>query len=173
MRQILLIALIAGLAVGPAACAVRPTGPTPSASPLQSPLVAPTAGPMVFPTPILPTPLSKDTATVGGVILREMDGRPLQGLTSGSLFLGKVYRDSNGRPVMAGLDSGKAPKTVATDSGQFIFKQVPVGTYALMFDSPGGGTVALKDPKTGDDLLIEIKGGEVINLGELRYSLPF
>ncbi len=102
-----------------------------------------------------------------------MDGQPLQGLTSGPLFLGKVYRDSNGRPAMAGLDSGKAPKTVAADNGQFIFERVPVGTYALLFDSPGGGTVVLKNPQTGDDLLIEIKGGEVINLGELRYSLPF
>lgn len=171
MKRVLVI-LVAVIAVGLVACRSRPTVPKPDISPLQSPITSPTVMPVVASTVILPTSVSTNTATVGGIILRETLGQPLQGLTSGRLFLAPVQKDNNGRPVMAGLDKNKDPQTTAMDNGQFIFKGVLVGVYALVFDSPAG-TVVLKDSKTGEDLFIEVKGGEVINLGELRYSLPF
>jgi len=171
MRRVSVVALTVAIAVGLEACSTPPpTVPTPGVSPLTSPLASPVV-PRAVPTPALPTPVSKDKAVVGGVILREIQGQPVQGLTSGRLFLGTVHME-NGRPLMAGLDKNKAPQTLAMDNGQFMFKEVPASVYVLIFDSPGGAVV-LKNPKTGADMLIEVKGGEVINLGELRYPLPY
>jgi hypothetical protein len=166
------VVLLAIIVVGLVACKSRSTVPKPDTSPLQSLIASPTVKPAVASTAMLPTPVSTNTATVGGIILRETPGQPLQGLTSGRLFLAPVHKDSSGRPLMAGFDKNRDPQTMAMNDGQFIFKGVSVGVYALVFDSPAG-TVVLKNPKTGEDLLIEVKGGEVINLGELRYSIPF
>jgi len=108
---------------------------------------------------------------VGGVILRETAGQPLEPLSSGALFLSSIHMQ-DGKPVMAVLDEEEAPKTVADGRGLFSFTEVAPGTYTLVYKAPTG-TFVLREPDSGEDLIIEVAGGEVVDLGVLRYGMPY
>jgi len=159
-----LAALITGLVTG---CR---QGPGPE---LNSPLATP--GSTTFTSPIaaarsLPTPSAKDKGTVGGVLIREVPGQPTQPYVEVTLYLALLIRNSAGTPGLAGLDKTTAPKAITDGAGAFVFTNVPSGTYALVLDTPLSSFL-LHQPSTGEAMLIEVKGGEITDLGELRYDL--
>jgi len=57
------------------------------------------------------------------------------------------------------------------EDGSFIFTDVPTGTYGLVIKTPIV-TVMLKDTD-GDDFLITLQAGQVIDLGEIYADLSF
>lgn len=142
--------------------------------PLASPLVSFLPTPGVEPSTMrgaLPTPSTSDTATVGGVALRQTPGQPSYPLNGGILFLAQVqYYDD--KPVMGILDTSTAPRAVADEQGFFVFTNVPPGSYVLIYATPMG-SIVLQNPQTGADMIIEVEGGAIVDLGELKYDVGF
>lgn len=117
----------------------------------------------------VPPPTSDETATVTGILLvGEEELFPVTGIL---LYLGDVVLLDDGRPGMSSLDKGTAPVTSTNLVGQFIFTEVPAGNYTLVLDQITS-TFLLQSPD-GGDLIVEVEGGEIVDLGELRYdALP-
>lgn len=114
----------------------------------------------------VPTPSSSDLGTVTGILI--LDGDQEKPVTGAILYLGEILRLDDGTPASASLDKQTAPVTQTNAAGQFIFGDVPAGQYTLLLDLVSS-TFLLYSP-TGSDLLIQVKGGQVVDLGELRYS---
>jgi hypothetical protein len=169
MRYALIGWVLAALALGLlAGCRVQEPSPVPD-SPLATPggttFTSPLAGPK-----ILPTPSSSDKGTIGGVLIRDVTGQAVQPYVGAVLYIAPLVNNSEGAPMLAGLDKSTAPKAQTNDQGFFAFTDVAPGTYALIFDTPLSSFI-LHRPGSGDALLVEVKGGDVHDLGELRYDL--
>ncbi|MGQ9491470.1 MAG: hypothetical protein ACUVR4_02025 [Anaerolineae bacterium] len=136
-------------------------------SPLASPLPVSGAEPPST-QGALPTPSTSDMGTVGGVALRQT-AEQISPLNGGVLFLAEVQY-YEGKPVMGVLDQSTAPQATVDAQGVFVFTNVPSGNYVLVYVTPVG-SIVLKNPQTGADMIIEVKGGTVINLGELKYDI--
>lgn len=149
------------------------TGASKTPVPLASPLVSSLPTPGVEPPTVrgaLPTPSTSDMGTVGGVALRQTVEQP-NPLNGGVLFLAEVqYYD--GKPAMGVLDEDTAPRATVDAQGLFVFTNVPPGNYVLVYATPMG-SIVLKNPRTGADMIIEVVGGAVVNLGELKYDIGF
>ncbi len=117
-------------------------------------------------TSIVPTPSSGDVGVVVGVLLADDPPQPLEWAI---LYLGEVQMGDDGAPVMASLDKQSAPHTQSDSTGHFAFADVPPGRYALIVDLISS-TIVLRRPSDGSDLLIDVVGGELTDLGELKYA---
>jgi hypothetical protein len=84
------------------------------------------------------------------------------------LYLAEVITLTDGTPAMAAFDRQKAPFTESNEAGQFIFTEVPAGDYTLILDFVLHSFV-LPSPSDGD-LIIRVHGGQITDLGQLRYS---
>lgn len=157
----LIVGLIAGCRQGPGPVLISPLA-TPAGTTFISPVSALGGS--------LPTPATKDKGTVGGILIRDVPGQPLQPYAEVTLYLASLIVNSTGTPGLAGLDKAIAPKAITDSTGAFAFTDVPPGTYALILDTPLSSFV-LHQPGTGEAMLIEVKGGEVKDLGELHYDL--
>lgn len=165
LRAILVLSVLTLVVALATACGMDAKPPAPLASPLESSLSTPNIG------GVLPTPSTSNTGTVGGIALRQTAGQPSYPLNGGALFLAEVQYYDN-KPVMGVLDENTAPRAVVDERGFFVFTDVPPGKYVLIYATPMG-SVVLNNPQTGTDMIIEIEGGEVIDLGELRYDIGF
>jgi hypothetical protein len=134
------------------------TGSTVHSSPLSSPLV----GLVVTP----PTPSSKQVGTVLGVLAQGAPPRPAQGVI---LCLGEVIVSEDGTPLMGGLDRASAPCAQTDQNGGFVFTDVPEGRYALFLDLITNA-IMLRQPSQGEDLLVDVEGGSIIDVGTLVYD---
>ena len=87
------------------------------------------------------------------------------------LYLGGIVYQ-NGQPAMGSLDKQNAPVDQVSYAGQFIIEDVPPGEYTLMLDRIVS-TFLLNDPDSGGSFIVEVRGGEITDLGELvYYDLP-
>lgn len=122
-----------------------------------------------LPTEILPVPepASSDSGTVTGILILDAESEE-QPVAGAILYLGSIVRLSDGSPALAALDKQVAPSTQTTMVGQFIFEDIPAGEYTLILDQVTSSFV-LNSPE-GGDLLIQVQGGEIVDLGELRYT---
>lgn len=118
---------------------------------------------------VVPEPSSNEVGTVTGILILETD-QPVP-VSEELLYLGSVVQLDDGRPGMSSLDKSTAPKTGTNQVGQFIFENVPAGQYTLILDLIT--TSFLLNTPEGGDLIITVQGGEIVDLGELRYdALP-
>jgi hypothetical protein len=120
---------------------------------------------------VVPAPVSNSVGVVTGSVLRGVPGGTTSPLAFGVLYLGEVIRDEGGAEAMVALDKTVAPRSLFNGLGQFLFTDVPPGRYGLMLDL-FQGTVLLNDPDDNGQLIIEVVGGDTIDLGELVYPLP-
>ena len=128
----------------------------------SSPLASP-----ILPVWSIPTPSSPDVGIVTGRLLSEDSSWA----SFYPLYLGEIV-SFDGNPVMVSLDKSRAPRSQLDSSGRFVFSDVPEGRYCLILDLVTR-TIVLRNPSTGDDLIIEVEGGKVIDIGELHYhELP-
>ena len=130
---------------------------------LLSPLATSTSAAQV---PEVPAPSSDEVGVVTGHLL---GGDPPLPVEWGILYLGSVTTAEDGSPIMVSTDKAAAPSTVVQAAGQFAFTDVPPGPYALVLDLIAS-TIILRDPIDGQDLLFEVRGGEITDLGDLIYS---
>lgn len=145
--------------------------PKPFESPVNSYKATPFASPLV--QPLLPTPSSPAVATVGGRLLRDINGT-IRPMAEAKIILAPVIRSANGTPVVASVDNGNketALTTITDEKGEFIFVNVPPGTYSIVVATPIG--FFLLQDVDGRDLLLDVQGGIILNLGEIRTSLPY
>lgn len=127
------------------------------------------------PTPksafVVPTPASTDVGTVTGILLKvQQDGgtKPFAGLP---VYLGSILKSEQGKEGLVELDKAKAPHATVDAQGNFVFTDVKPGRYGLMIDTPRGA-VLLNDPSNGGNFIVQVDGGKVQNLGELKYDIP-
>ncbi len=129
-------------------------------------------GPTVSSEPIVvPEPSSADVGVAHGKLFRITDSGEREPLAGYNVYLGNILRNNQGDESLVQLDRGTAPRAQLNALGEFVFVDVPAGRYGLMLDMVRGA-VLLNDPDDGSDLIIEIQGGQVIDLGEMAYPLP-
>lgn len=87
------------------------------------------------------------------------------------LQLARVIRSEDGTPLVASAGEKSSPTTTTEEDGSFVFTDVPSNTYALVVVTPIGSFM-IKD-ETGEDFLIEVKSGEVIDLESVHTDLPY
>jgi hypothetical protein len=122
---------------------------------------------------VIPTPSSSEVGIVTGTLLRlAADSDAVEPITSAVLYLGPVVETTEGVEGLVSLDRGTDSRAELTSQGNFAFTDVTPDRYGLWMVPPSGNALLLKQPETGEDMIIEVNGGEVIELGELRYELP-
>ncbi len=157
-------------------------------APTETPTPAPTAtaasqpeSPLGAPESPLPTPTTDPTAPQGatdsstGAVLGQLAVTGLPGyryVVDTIVGLAPVIRDDNGLPKAAGYEASTAPKAVTDAAGRFGIGNVEPGTYSIILDAVIT-SYQLDDETSGDTILVEVKAGEVVDLGLLEFtSLP-
>jgi len=119
---------------------------------------------------IVPQPASGEVGITTGTLYR-IDGENRIPITNATLYLGALLQTAEGVDAMVQMDRNVAPKTITNGLGQFLFLDLPPGRYGLMLDAIEGALL-LNQPDDGTDLIIEVTGGQVNDLGELAYPFP-
>jgi len=107
---------------------------------------------------------------MGRIILNRPEGEV--SVADMIMGLAEVIRDDKGMPKASGYEPSAAPRTITDALGRFVLNNLKPGTYTLILD---GVTVQyqLADEATGETIMVDVKPGEVIDLGTLRYkNLP-
>ncbi|MCS6848838.1 MAG: hypothetical protein RMN52_14125 [Anaerolineae bacterium] len=102
-------------------------------------------------------------SATGQLLLR---GQPV---TNRILYLAQLTTDASGKETAAGMDRINSPRTFSQANGAFTFVNVPPGRYALVMDLIMQAYM-LRNPKTGEDLIIQIEAGRRVDLGALDYQ---
>jgi len=119
---------------------------------------------------VVPQPASGDVGITTGTLLR-IDGDKQLPIAGARLYLGTLLKTADGVDAMVQLDRNTSPATTTNGLGQFLFVDLPPGRYGLMLDAIEGALL-LNRPDDGTDLIIEVTGGQVNDLGELAYPFP-
>ena len=121
---------------------------------------------VVAPTPTsslsIPTP-SKGKATIVGVLQREGNNAPVSEV---DVYLTTFIRTAEGKEILAALDVASDPRAFTDQQGVFLFTEISPETYGLAVVCPTGSFL-LREPDTGEELLITVQAGAVIDLGTL------
>lgn len=121
------------------------------------------------PNPEIETPQPASGGAIVGVLIREIVGEGFLPLTPRNLFLAKVILNSNGEPAL--LRRGDdAPQAQLLPTGIFIFNNIQPENYAIIADF-GFTSFPLTD-ENGNQLLITIEEGKVVELGQIFVKLP-
>lgn len=134
----------------------------------SSPNAAQPASSPAAPPLTVPKPASAQVGTVSGRIINTKDGA--KPLGNAPLYLGSVVKATDGTNAVVSLDKNAAPRADTDTEGRFVFTDVPAGTYGLMLDTPQGA-ILLNKPVTNEDMVLEVIGGEILDVGELSYLL--
>ena len=145
-----------------------PAVSTPVSNAYDESYPAPEITPVVIQLPeslVIPEP-GKDTGIVVGQLVSGSDKQPVLG----ALYLARTIKPDEGDmpPIVAFSDSTD-PLAVQDQSGRFLFTDITPGIYALVIWNPVTSTV-IQDEETKEYRLIEVKAGEVTDLGTI--TLP-
>jgi hypothetical protein len=113
-----------------------------------------------------PLPTSGSGGRVTGILKA---GNPLEPVYQLPFYLGEVIMLKDGRPGVVSLDKAAAPRALIDKNGRFVFLNVPDGKYSLVLDFVIH-TLILRQPSSGEDIYIDVKAGDTVDLGELDYS---
>ncbi|MEM9775020.1 MAG: hypothetical protein AAF902_10595 [Chloroflexota bacterium] len=117
----------------------------------------------------VPAPAS-DAASIGGVLVRErIDENTFYPMVPARLLLGEIVNSTEGAPMFLSAGDSSISAEVF-DTGAFIFRSIPPGTYGLVVD-----LAVTTYPVRGDDgtmLLVTVESGDAINLGEVSAEVP-
>lgn len=109
----------------------------------------------------IPTPKAETGIVTGQMLTPGPGGQPFYN----PLYLASTIPASiEGYPPVIALSEDDAPSSIQDKQGTFLFLNIPPGTYALALWSPVASTIIL-DPETQNYLLIEVRAGEVTDLG--------
>jgi hypothetical protein len=167
MKKILWAALSIMLLVASCKSTDNTNIKSPLATPIQlfSVLQSPVATSVPLATAVsIPTQDSR-LATIEGTIA--MEGYPV-GMLPATLFLGDPT-GSNPVGAYIALDINTAPRGYVKPDGNFVFPNVPKGTFCILVWTAVGSYI-VPNPATGHTWLIEIKGNERFNTGHISVS---
>lgn len=119
---------------------------------------------------VVPTPSSGEVGVVAGTLYRVDESGNRVPYPAATIYLGTVTA-SGGVDAMVALDRTTAPAAITNGLGQFAFADVPPGRYGLMLQSLEGALL-LNDPEDAGDMVIEVTGGQTVEMGDLAYPLP-
>jgi len=95
-------------------------------------------------------------------------GEPVVGY---NVYLADIVVDDQGQETTAALKSMSSPQSALDENGEFLFYEIPPDRYALMFFNGMSAYLLLKpDQATEEAIIVEVKAGEEIDLGELDYQ---
>jgi len=87
------------------------------------------------------------------------------------VYLAQLLPNTDGTPSgIVRVDENTAPMTITDSSGRFFFGDVEPGYYALAIKHPLNLLLA-RDVNSGEDVLFEVKAGEVVDIGEIVVSI--
>lgn len=136
-------------------------------SPLSSVLNAPSlAAPSPGTPPEQPTPVPGQAVVVGRIVDSRTGSAPLEGV----VYLGSVLTMDNGKPVVR-LDQREDVFAIPHPDGHFVFPEVTPGEYGLVLLMPEISFL-VEDVLGGSNDLVTVKPDEVLDLGEIRVSMP-
>jgi len=119
---------------------------------------------------IVPTPSSDEVGNVTGTLLRVTEEGDAEPVREALLYLGPLVTTTEGVEGLARLDITADPQATLGPQGGFAFTDVEPGRYILWYVAPAGSPLQLRQPDTGEDLVIDLDSGEIVDLGELRYE---
>lgn len=173
----LFLILVLAIAAALSACADQdqtpePSETTPFVSPLSiSPLVSPQPTPEVS-APEIPTPKS-GKGTVVGVLYDQVEGKPY---ANHPIYLARVRemdsQDEDKVYFFAELDTVTAPSAQTDETGRFMIENVAPGKYAIATMLPDARETLLFDAARNVNLAIEIKAGEITDMGLVLILVP-
>ena len=109
----------------------------------------------------IPTPESGSGIIVGQLLTPGAGGEPYYT----SIYLARtIDTDKAGYPPIIAFSENEDPLASQDKTGTFLFENVEPGLYALAIFSPLASTI-IQDPDTGDYMLVEVRAGEVLELG--------
>lgn len=123
-----------------------------------------------------PTPTPKKavvTNETGAVKLQLIDVKSGRPITRRLILLAEllpVHGQYEGAYVPA-MDPVSSPKDEADDQGNVIISGAKPQRYAVTLLTPVG-PILLQDMDIGKDLLVDVKAGQVIDLGTKKVSVP-
>lgn len=165
LRAFLILAVISLVITG----CTPPSSDSPS---FESPLSIQTTDDSPLPTlPVVSdaTPMSQPQAgfcTITGTLIKTRNGSPSGPMTGALLFLAPLIYSNDGSFSMARLNKKTDPVFMTDETGRFVFSDVEVKEYALIYSS-GTSEFSLKGPSTNEELVINAISGEIIDLGEV------
>jgi len=131
---------------------------TPEPTPVRTPI-----NPHVTPAP------GKGNAT--GIILNSQPNLGTYPLAGYPLYLASLMKNAEGAWTgVARVDENSAPAAITDDEGRFLFVNVPPGMYALVIKHPLR-LIAVLDLSTQENPVIEIKPGEITDVGTLTVAI--
>ena len=144
-----------------------PVATTPVSNAFDESYPVPEITPVVIQLPeslVVPEP-GKGTGIVIGKMVSGPDKQPFLG----ALYLARTIKaDKEGLPPIVAFSDSSDPLAVQDQSGRFLFIDIPPGVYALMIWNPVTSTV-IQDEKTKEYRLIEVKAGEMTDLGPITF----
>jgi hypothetical protein len=119
-------------------------------------------GPLRIPTP------ESSRGTVAGTLNDKFKGVPHANRYIYLARVNSMESTTGGEPVyFAELDTAAAPYSQTDVKGQFLFKNVEPGKYAFVEWLPNLEQTLLYDADTNINLSVEVKPGEISDLGTL------
>lgn len=112
---------------------------------------------------------SPSLGAVGGVLIREITDAGFMPVIPQALYLSEILNDSNGQPALIAR-SEESARADLFPTGVFAFNGIEPGTYGLVIDL--GFTEFPLTGSDGSELLVTVKAGEAIDLGQIFVELP-
>lgn len=111
---------------------------------------------------VIPEP-GNDTGIVVGQLVSGADQTPFLG----ALYLARtITADKADQPRIVAFSDSTDPLAVQDQGGHFLFVDITPGVYALVIWNPVTSTV-IQDEETKEYKLIDVKAGEVTDLGTI------
>lgn len=120
-----------------------------------------------FPS-IIPTPIASK-GTVVGTLVSTIPGKSLTGL---SLYFGTLLPLTPGPDHLISMDLVNSPNTFIRDDGRFIAENIPPGEYVLILWTPHESRYIFDPNKSDEELIVEVVGGQIVDLGKISASPP-
>jgi hypothetical protein len=110
-----------------------------------------------------------DRGVVGGVLVQQVTEDGYLPVTPLALALGDYLENSRGEPALIRYNDS-SPHAQIFNTGVFMFSDVEPGIYALVINLGFAQFVIQND--RGYDLVVEVKAGEAVDLGQVFVNLP-
>ncbi len=132
--------------------------------------IEPTAPPHIEPDAYTLPTSANDKAVISGLLYHKPDkGSDYRSLPDTVIFIGKVILANDGVHKIGSLNKDVDPSYTTHADGRFVFEDIEPGTYTL-FLYDGLGVYVIKDPITGQDILLTLKAGDAIDLGVIKVD---
>ena len=110
-------------------------------------------------------------AIVGELIRKDTQPEiPYIGL---KVFLGTLIKSNDGTTSLGRVDPNTAPISITDQTGRFEFENIEPGKYILVVEVPPNYLIKLKNPETGDEMMLDAEADKTTDLGKLIYNFPF